>query len=95
MYMFMYFIDEHASLEMSRHVRKPTMWLPNRSDTNQDVQAKKLARGWKFWIKNCTIRMAKTKTLISFADTAKLICAFGFAYADCLFSHEAAQIILE
>ena len=30
--------------------------------------------------------------LISFAVTAKLICVFVFAYADCWFSHEAAQI---
>ena len=29
---------------------------------------------------NCTIRVEKTKTLISFAVTAKLICAFVFAY---------------
>ena len=43
---------------------------------------------------NCTIRVAKTKALISFAVTAKLICAFVFAYADCLFSHAAAQIYL-
>ena len=28
----------------------------------------------------------------SFTVTAKLICAFVFAYADCWFSHEAAQI---
>ena len=27
------------------------MWSPNRSDTNQAVQAQKMARGWKFWIK--------------------------------------------
>ena len=33
---------------------------------------------------NCTIRVAKTKALISFAVTAKLICAFVFAYADIL-----------
>ena len=38
--------------------------------------------------------MAKTKALISFAVTAKLICVFVFAYADCWFSHEAAQIIM-
>ena len=37
--------------------------------------------------------MAKTKALISFAVTAKLICAFGFAYADCWFSHEVAHIL--
>ena len=33
----------------------------------------------------------KTKALIGFAVTAKLICAFDFAYADCWFSHEVAQ----
>ena len=42
----------------------------------------------------CTIRVAKTKVLISFAVTAKLICIFVFAYADCWFSYEAAQTIL-
>ena len=30
---------------------------------------------------DCTIRVAKTKSLISFAVTAKLICVFVFAYA--------------
>ena len=35
---------------------------------------------------------AKTKELISFAVTAKLICTFGFAYADCWFSHEEAHL---
>ena len=34
----------------------------------------------------------KTKALISFAVTAKLICVFVFAYADCWFSHEAAHL---
>ena len=36
--------------------------------------------------RNCTIRVAKTKARISFAVTAKLICDFVFAYADCWFS---------
>ena len=36
----------------------------------------------------------KTKALISFAITAKLICVFVFAYAKCWFSHDAAQMIL-
>ena len=35
---------------------------------------------------------AKTKVLISFADTAKLICVFVFAYAKYWFSHAAAHI---
>ena len=38
--------------------------------------------------------MAKTKALISFAVTEKLICAFVFAYAVCLFSLAAAHILL-
>ena len=38
--------------------------------------------------------MAKTKALISFAVTAKLICVFVFAYAKRWFSHDAAHIIL-
>ena len=57
-----------------------------------------MVRGWKFWILKeeelyypC-ILVAKTKALISFAATAKLICALVFAYADCLFSHAVAQI---
>ena len=35
---------------MSRNVRKPTMWILTRSDTNQAVQPLKMARGLKFWI---------------------------------------------
>ena len=39
---------------------------------------------------DCTIRVAKTKALISFAATAKLICVFVFAYAKSRFSHDEA-----
>ena len=42
---------------------------------------------------DCTIRVAKTKALISFAVTAKLICVFVFAYAKSWFSHDAAHIV--
>ena len=38
------------------------------------------------------MRVAKTRVLISFTVTAKLICAFVFAYADCWFSHAVAQM---
>ena len=41
---------------------------------------------------NCTICVAKTKALISFAVTVKLICAFNFAYVDCWFSSAAAHL---
>ena len=37
--------------------------------------------------------IAKTKALISFAVTAKLICVFVFAYAKSRISHDEAHII--
>ena len=37
----------------------------------------------------------KTKALISFAVTAKLICVFVFAYAKSRFSHDAAHFKLD
>ena len=62
---------------------------PPRGKTNnvvsEQVQHKleisDLSRRGKF----CTIQVAKTKALISFAVTAKLICVFVFAYADSWF----------
>ena len=44
--------------------------------------------------RDCTIPVARTKGLISFAVTAKLTCAFVFAYADCWLSHDAAHMFL-
>ena len=41
-------------------------------------------------MRNRTIRVAKTKALISCAVTAQLICGFVFAYADCWFFDAAA-----
>ena len=38
--------------------------------------------------------VAKTKAVISFAVTAKLICVFVFAYAKHWFSHDAAHLFL-
>ena len=35
---------------MSRFMRKPTMWFPNRSDTNWTVLSQKMARSLKFQI---------------------------------------------
>ena len=51
---------------------------------------------WNFGFRkkrDCSIRVAKTKALISFAVTAKLICVFVFAYAKSQFSHDAAHLI--
>ena len=41
--------------------------------------------------RDCIIFVAKTKALISFAVTAKLICVFVFAYAKSRFSHNEAH----
>ena len=39
-----------CTLHLSSLMRKPTMWFLNRSDTNQAVQAQKMARSLKFQI---------------------------------------------
>ena len=70
------------------------MWFLNRSDTNR-FKHRRWLEAEKFGFRkkrNCTIRVAKTKALISFVITAKLICVFVFAYANCWFSHEAAHM---
>ena len=69
---------------MSRVMRKPPFWFPTWSDTNQAVKLQRMARG--------SIYVAKTKALISFAVTAKLICVFVFAYAKRWFYHDAAHM---
>ena len=66
------------------------MWFINRSDTNRAVQPHKTARSLKFRI---TYFPSSEKALIIVAITAKLICVFVFAYANCLFSNEAAQLL--
>ena len=43
---------------------------------------------------NCTIYVAKTKVLISWAVTVQVICAFVSAYAKSRFSHYAAHLII-
>ena len=75
-------------------MRKPTIWVPTRSDTNQAVQSQKMVRGWKLDLESRGIfyLCSETKALISFAITGKLICAFVFTYADCWFSHAVAHI---
>ena len=75
----------------------PTMWFPNRwTQIRLYTHRSRLeARNGLKKKSKCTIRVAKTKTLISFVITAKLICVFVFAYADCWFSHEAALLMIE
>ena len=76
---------------MSLRMRKPTIWVLTRSVTLTQTRL----YSHKRWLeagncgfrksRNCTIDVAKSKALISFAVTAKLICAFVFTYADSWF----------
>ena len=43
-------VQKRTLFNLCRLVGKPTMWFPNRSDTNGPVQAQKMARSLKFWI---------------------------------------------
>ena len=74
---------------MSLVLRKPVFGV---SDTNRSVQLEASNFGLRKK-RDCTIYVAKTKALISFAVTAKLICVFVFAYANSRFSHDAAHMI--
>ena len=74
------------------------MWFPNRSDTNRSVQSQKQDISLKFRIKeeeevNNLCSENKGADQLSFTVTAKLVCAFVFAYSNCWFSHEAPQIL--
>ena len=69
-------------------MRKLTMWFPARSDTNRAAQAQKMARGLKFWIQN----VDELYYPCSENKDADQLRSYCFAYADCLFSHEASQI---
>ena len=40
----------YLEYDMSLCVRKPTIWVPTRSDTNQAVHSQKMVRGLKFCI---------------------------------------------
>ena len=73
---------------------KPTMWFPNRSDTHRPVQLQKRARILKFRI-SAEEELYYLSSENKGAVTAKLICAFVFAYADCWFSHEEAHMLLK
>ena len=80
-------IFSSVSRYLSRNVRKPTMWILTRSDTNQTVQPLEMARGLKFCMKEVEVLYlpcSENKGMISFA----------FAYAKRWFSHEAAQFLL-
>ena len=82
---------------MSRVVRKPTMWIPTRSDTNHAVQLLQMARVLKFCMKEVEelfYQSTENKDTDQLRGvTAKLICVFVFAYAKRWFSHKAGFVL--
>ena len=72
---------------MSMCVRKPTIWVPTRSDTNRPVQSQKKVRRMKFrieeeggWYYPCCENRGADQLL------------FVFANADCWFSHTVGAL---
>ena len=62
-----------TNLYLNLCVRKPTIWVPTRSDTNRPVQSQKYFSDFKEE-EDCTIHVAKIKALISFG----VMQIFGF-----------------
>ena len=94
LYDFRNFAKEKGQL--SRNMRKPTMWILTRSTTKQAVQPLEMARGLKYCIQEVEVfyyPSSEKKALISFAVNGKLICVFVFANADCWFSHDVAHLV--
>ena len=81
---------------MSRLVGKPTMWFPNRSDTNRPVQAQKRARSLKFRIKveeELYYPSSENKGADQLRGYREADLRLCFRLCRLLFSHEAAHII--
>ena len=65
-------------------MRKPTIWVQTRSDTNRAVQSQKMVRGRKFWIE-------KVEELFYPCSENKGADQLR-SYCDCWFSHAAAHM---
>ena len=82
-----------SSDKMSLLVEKPTMWFPNRSDTNRPVQLQKQARSLKFWsqvVEELYYPSSENKGADQLRGNVLV-----FAYVDCCFSHETAQMSVQ
>ena len=86
----------YCKIDMSRVMRKPTFWFPTWCKQTRLYSYRRWLEAWNFGFRkyrDCTIYVAKTKALISFPVTAKLICVFVFTYAKCWFSHDMAHML--
>ena len=87
-------------------MRKPTIWVPTRSNTNRAVLSQKMVRGCKFCIKkveelyySCSENKGADQlgSYCEVADQLRSYCEADlrlcFPYADCWFSHVVAQLL--
>ena len=74
---------EYVGQNKSHLVGKPTMWFPNRSDTNRPVLSQKMARSLKFW--------SYVEEELYYLSSENKGADQLSAYADCWFSHGAAH----
>ena len=65
--------------------------FPTRSDTNRDVQQRKMTRYWNFRIEEVEVLYCLCSDKKGVVTT-HLICVFLFAYAKIRFSHAADQL---
>ena len=59
-------------------MRKTTIWVPTRFDTNRTVQSQKMVRGWKFWLE-VEEELYYPSSENKGADQLCKVCAFVFA----------------
>ena len=86
--------DERNCEYTSCLVRKPVIWFPNWSDTNQTVQSQKQVRNLKFLIQEeekVYYPCRENKGVHQITVTEKIL-VFILAYVDSWISHEAAQL---
>ena len=87
---FFLYLRSDLTFHMGLSMRKPTIWVLTRSDTNHAVQSKRKARCLKFGLE------VEEELYYPWSEnkgaTAKLICVFVFAYANYGFSHAMAHI---
>ena len=78
-------------------MRKPTIWILTRSDTNQAVQPLEMARGLKFCIKEeeeLYYSSGENKDADQLCGSREAdLCVFVFAFANRWFSHAEAHIL--
>ena len=75
-------LGSHCQIESGQNENQQCDFCPGLKETGLTCTATEDGFGFRKK-RNSIISVMKTKTLICFAATAKLICAFVFAYAKC------------